>query len=212
MPNKIVTCAFCALDFSPIKGHKTGRFCSALCKKRELKQRNKADNTLNADDLQTRILANCIENDAGCMEWQKHVNSKGYGRLTYRGCEWLAHRLALCLSGEPPLFEPVREVLACHSCDNPSCCNPKHLFWGSNTVNIRDAKAKGRLRPRIGTNNGRVKLTEDQVYEIRRITDAGFKQYTELGKRYGVSNQAILRIAIRYSWRHLAEQTNEEPQ
>jgi hypothetical protein len=52
-----------------------------------------------------------------------------------------APRISLYLDGRDP---PDGKPLACHTCDNPICVNPRHLWWGSNTDNMRDASAKGR--------------------------------------------------------------------
>ena len=46
-----------------------------------------------------------------------------------------------------------------HHCGNPLCCNPKHLFLGTQYDNLQDASKKGRLgRNMQGEKNGNVKL------------------------------------------------------
>jgi hypothetical protein len=81
-----------------------------------------------------------------CWPWQGRimVTRGGYGRLTVNGRIVGAHRMALVIStgGDCP------GLFACHHCDNPICCNPKHLFWGTPQDNVNDCIAKGRKRSR----------------------------------------------------------------
>ena len=73
-----------------------------------------------------------------CWEWFGQKNPKGYGYVKPYG---LTHRFSYELhTGEKP-----GELFVCHSCDNPPCVNPAHLWLGTVTDNQRDAKAKGRL-------------------------------------------------------------------
>jgi len=74
-----------------------------------------------------------------CWEWQAS-GSKGYGRLMMDGVTWGAHRLAFTLvKGRIP-----DGMCVLHSCDNPPCCNPAHLFIGTHADNMRDMAKKGR--------------------------------------------------------------------
>src|ERR1700685_1265533 len=68
--------------------------------------------------------------ETGCWNWSR------------KGKEILASRLSaiLWLGLKGP--DDPRDVL--HRCDNPACFNPKHLFLGSHTDNMRDSAAKGR--------------------------------------------------------------------
>lgn len=83
----------------------------------------------------------------GCWEWQQALNAEGYGRFVVPGGgRPQAHRLAWELWHDVKL-RPWPEDVVCHSCDNPACVRPDHLFVGTQSDNIRDAKTKGRLYP-----------------------------------------------------------------
>lgn len=65
-------------------------------------------------------------------------NAGTYGGLWMNGRMVLAHRVALFGT------EHQRPERSLHTCDNPLCCNPSHLFSGSQKANVRDQLTKGR--------------------------------------------------------------------
>jgi HNH endonuclease len=84
-----------------------------------------------------RIIKGEDPND--CWKWVG-AKSRGYGGLTLRGESFSAHRLSYQLH-----HGPIAEgMFICHRCDNPECCNPKHLFQGTPADNVRDMISKGR--------------------------------------------------------------------
>lgn len=90
-----------------------------------------------------------IGNPNECWEWGSSRNKKGYGQFTLydrKSFNVKAHRMAWeVTNGKIP-----DGLFVCHHCDNPPCCNPAHLFVGTNSDNMKDASSKGRLRlPRI---------------------------------------------------------------
>lgn len=80
-----------------------------------------------------------------CWPWLGAKGDKGYGRFKVNGKLYLPHRLVSAL--ENGRFADVPEYhgsVVMHSCDNPSCCNPKHLKPGRQIENVADMFAKGR--------------------------------------------------------------------
>ena len=81
-----------------------------------------------------------IDKSGACWEWKKHKHKNGYGGLRYKGKQEYSHRVAWIIS-----FGDIPDGLyVCHRCDNPSCCNPSHLWLGTPADNMHDRDAKGR--------------------------------------------------------------------
>lgn len=142
-----------------------------------------------------------------CWEWQASRNANGYGQFALgkrdSGSDVcaIASRVAWELS-----FGPIPPgVDVCHKCDNPPCCNPGHLFLGTQTDNTADMVNKGRMNKSNQTKGEAVhtaRLSPDQVIEIRRLRDAGVSQ-RRVAKQFGVGQAAISNIALRKSWKHI---------
>jgi hypothetical protein len=78
--------------------------------------------------------------DGGCWLWTGRKDAKGYGRIAFDGITGRAHRLSFKIfNGSLPLGKVI-----CHSCDNPSCVNPAHLFVGTVSDNAVDSAQKHR--------------------------------------------------------------------
>ena len=72
--------------------------------------------------------------DTPCWEWQKCLNSKGYGQLSYNRISYLAHRVSYCVfKGIIPI-----NLMILHKCDAPACCNYEHLYIGTAKDNAND--------------------------------------------------------------------------
>jgi hypothetical protein len=79
---------------------------------------------------------------AECWPWLGSTNGRGYGEFWRGGRKDKAHRVAWELWHGRPWPSKMH---GCHRCDNPSCCNPAHIFPGTHQENLRDAENKGRL-------------------------------------------------------------------
>jgi HNH endonuclease len=121
-----------------------------------------------------------------CITWNLLRNKRGYGICTYKNTRWYTHRLSFKLHNG----ELVPGMHICHTCDNPSCVNPKHLFQGTAKDNEADKITKNRnVR---GTNSHYAKLTLQQINLILKLKGTASARY--VGSLFGVSQQTVSRI------------------
>lgn len=142
-----------------------------------------------------------------CWEWQANLIKGGYGRIS-RGPkgEYLAHRVSWILrNGDIP-----DGLLVLHSCDNPKCVNPKHLFLGTHQDNFDDMVSKGRWpgQPNWasylkGENRPNAKLSDSKVKKIYRLRSKGWSQQ-RIADHLGVSQSCVSHVLNGRSWTHVS--------
>ena len=145
-----------------------------------------------------------------CWEWQAGKDKDGYGKISLCAQDWRCHRVSFALAHG---YLPILNVL--HTCDNPPCCNPKHLLEGTARDNQRDKvqkrrQARGeRHRSRLypdqvpkGEQHGMAKLSEENVLEIRAYSLDALPM-VDLAIKFGVSTDAIYYASRYKTWRHL---------
>jgi hypothetical protein len=147
-------------------------------------------------DDATRFWARVQKTDA-CWPWIGGKTKAGYGLFGPGNTKRLAHRIAWELTHGPI---PVG-LFVCHTCDNPPCVRPDHLFLGTAGDNADDKHAKGRGRGRPkGSPSPARKLTAAQVIEIRDRYTGAWGEQSRLARAYGVTQGAIWRIVRRVNW------------
>lgn len=156
-----------------------------------------------------RLLQKARPGKEGCLEWRAAKDWNGYGSTYLFKKQWRASRLFYFLfKGTIPDGHMIL-----HTCDNPCCINPDHLFSGTAKDNMRDCVNKGRALGPRGEMNGRRKLNANQVLEIsaryKRFSRDGNNMY-DLAKQYGVHPVTIHDILNGKRWRSVTGFTKKE--
>lgn len=167
-----------------------------------------------------------IKTKTECWEWKRNKLPSGYGLIWIKDGIKRAHRVAYAASkGDIPAL-----MFVCHSCDNPRCCNPGHLFLGSSQDNVDDCIRKNRhahgethgsakdmsyLRRgdehhyrahpeliKFGSKSANAKLKEDDIRKIRVMSAQGQTQ-KQISEAFGVTESNIGYILMGKTWAHV---------
>jgi hypothetical protein len=133
-----------------------------------------------------------------CWNWLGAVNKDGYGRVRFQGKLIYSHRLSLIY--QQPNIDLDKKIVM-HICDNPKCCNPKHLILGTHADNQNDKFKKQRQAK--GEKNGQSLLTEEQVKEARSKYIPKVITYKMLAKEYGVCRDTMQKAIRGIYWKHI---------
>jgi len=147
-----------------------------------------------------RKIVICRVDKNGCWIWTANKSKRGYGLVTKDGTTKNVTRIILAAKLGRPLSPGL---MALHSCDNPPCVNPEHLWEGSSLDNNRDMNAKGRGVYVIGERHGLSKLTRNDVHQIREMLAKGTSQ-RKIAARFNVRQGTISYIKSGETWGHLS--------
>ncbi len=138
------------------------------------------------------------DGENGCWKWLNAKDKDGYGKITIQATDMRAHRLSWIIHrGHIP-----KNALVLHTCDNPECTNPEHLYDGNNTNNMRDREARNRIQHRKGEDCNFSTLTSELIIKIRAMRSAGSKQL-EIANLFGISRPHVSAICSRRVWKHI---------
>ncbi len=130
-----------------------------------------------------------------CLIWFGNKDKDGYGKVRVGNSQKKVHRLALGWKHDREL---TKTELACHSCDNPSCYNPYHLWVGTSASNNQDMYAKGRTST-IGETHHKTHLGEADVLYIKYSV----LPRPELANMYNITVTAVGYIQNGRNWKSL---------
>lgn len=158
----------------------------------------RADDAIAASVADAKVIARFwrkLDKSGDCWPWIGEKSPEGYGQMTTPYGNIRAHRLSWTIAnGKIP-----DGLLVCHTCDNPPCVNPAHLWLGTNLDNRADMVAKGRQVR--GEQNGFSKLTDAKVREIRALLP--FENNAKIAARFQISDSQIRRIRHGWIWKHV---------
>lgn len=145
-----------------------------------------------------RLLDTVTPQPGGCWLWPQTPRGQRYPSIRFGKKKVGVHRasyMTFCGTIEDGL-------LVCHRCDTPRCCNPAHLFLGTDAINAADRDSKGRAARLLGESNPASKLTGDMVAEARRLREVGWT-YESIAKKFGVHRFGITSAIKGETWGHL---------
>jgi DNA-binding CsgD family transcriptional regulator len=141
-------------------------------------------------------IENSIISKESCWLTNYSKNSKKPS-ISIEGVRYLLTRVIYKLyKGKDP-----GELYVCHTCDNPRCINPDHLWLGTCADNMADKKNKNRQTK--GSIVPSSKLTEEKVIEIKKLLIENKLTLKEIKNRFGVGNRTISEINSGKRWSHV---------
>jgi hypothetical protein len=181
------TCERCGRSFLAYRcdvGYGKAKFCSVDCRYLPLVDRFFSYVGTKTED--------------GCIPWIGYKGPQGYGRIIERGKTHLAHRLSYEIH-VGPIPDGLQVLHNCPAGDNPSCCNPDHLFLGTNADNHKDKVAKGRQYKweRVWA----AKLTPAIARKIRERYSKGGITHRQLAEEHGMAHCTIGSLLRGETWK-----------
>lgn len=207
-PSRVIVrhCGHCKAEF-PLREARVkwgcGRYCSRECERAGRVARSLIG-------FANRFWKRVNRGHAGeCWPWGRTLSKSGYGLISRGGVSVRAHRVAYELHHGAA---PPADKIVCHSCDNPPCCNPAHLFLGTHQDNHDDMVRKGRhpthrsvgrkrpVRRGPPNPNWRPRLNAETVKAIRGRWEGGGVTISGLARESGLHLNTVYRIVHRLTW------------
>lgn len=200
-PTKFV-CRQCGNITEKKRRSAKSKFCSPSCRSKHTADKFWREHAVSEDvqhlrDVE-RFWKKCrmLEVD-DCWMWLSGLFSNGYGQFWKKSGSIPAHRFAWQVSHGR---EAPKDLHVCHTCDNPLCVNPAHLFLGTALDNKLDCVSKGRHAR--GEKVNPATLTDEQVLQVREGYENG-STIKHLARKFKTSQGAISGVINRKTWRHI---------
>lgn len=143
-----------------------------------------------------------ISGEEDCWEWSGAVKKTGYG--SFKAISYVsivASRMAWAFANN----SDPGDLMVCHACDNPVCCNPSHLWVGTAADNNTDCASKGRTyfqktaHKRRGAGNPRALISELDILMILSDMING-ENNKEISRKYGITHSMVSVIRRGKAW------------
>ena len=128
----------------------------------------------------------------GCWTWTRYAQR--YAQIHWQGRIYGAHVASYIVHKGPV----PKGKCVLHTCDNPLCINPEHLWLGTSAENTADKVRKGRQVK--GDKTRFCKLTPDDVMAVRAATGS----QRAIARQFGVCKATVAAIRYRKSWKHVS--------
>ena len=178
-------CQICGNEFN-VRSYQlkigTGKYCSSKCRGKGVNK------PVPVEERIMKFIDVKEEND--CWEFKGSKNKNGYGKIGVGGKKNdSAHRVIFKIYNS----DIPKDMVILHTCDNPSCCNPKHLVLGTQNDNIQDMVQKGRNKVRTGS------IMPLELLEEIKNTYSGQKGFKiEMARKYSCSPTTITNLIKKF--------------
>ena len=180
----IIYCQICGIEKISTVANQI--FCSPKCAN--------SRTVLTPEDIWNRIDRSGGED--ACWPWLGAMDKDGYGKVRWNREDKRVHRLVY----EFTTGDSLGIFKALHTCDNPPCCNPKHIFKGTTQINNEDKRLK--KRHTYGEAVNTATLTPQEVLRLRKAKADG-ENVSALCRILGISKSAGHYAASGKSWKYL---------
>jgi hypothetical protein len=143
-------------------------------------------------DIKAKLMSLVFVREDGCWAYTGGLTTHGYGHLNWDGKVHKAHVISYLVHKGP--IPEGQWVL--HTCDQPWCVNPDHLWPGTVQDNVDDMIRKGRK----ARSSGGSALRDDDVRQIRRLLAEGQHSQTEIGEMFRINRATVSDIKRGRSW------------
>jgi len=151
---------------------------------------------MNANPICAYIQQRIEINENKCWIW-KQSKRNGYGKFCKNKKSYSAH----VASYEAFVGRKLKDSQINHKCHNRSCCNPDHLYEGTQKQNVQDMKDAKRENYLYGSLNGNSKITSDialSIYKAQGIAK-------NIASKFGISLSLVYAIKHKKIWKHIHE-------
>lgn len=194
----IIKCKNCLIEFNTIK--KKQKYCSRKCMgigQTNNSFYNTATKEQKIEKIRYKFEKFVIKNGNQCWKWKGSWGG-GYPQININKRIIRGHRASYLLN----ISDIPSGMFVLHKCDNKECCNPEHLFLGTQKDNMRDKINKGRSNIVRGEKCSFAKLKTNDVLKIKLMIKNGIL-LSNISKIYNVSDTLIRKIKNNKVWKHI---------